>query len=153
MNYLNQPCVYRHQSHGKMKLNNQGRHYELRDRNETAVQTTVVHRVHDEVERTVSDAKEKEALDELPTVAPETPAEGLFPYILVVVYNTYTHTVIDRANPVSLTSFRSHVQNMHDDRAKGFEAEYQVIHLLYKQYNCRQPTGMYTPTTSVLIFN
>ena len=28
--------------------------------------------------------------------------------------------------PISLSSFRGHVQNMHDDRAKGFEAEYQV---------------------------
>ena len=36
------------------------------------------------------------------------------------------HAVLDRLKPISLSSFRSHVQNMHDDRAKGFEAEYQV---------------------------
>ena len=64
-----------------------------------------------------------------------------------MVYDTYCHhytpnyislvsllcvcvchvTVTDRLKPISVDSFRDHVNKMHEERDKGFEAEYQVI--------------------------
>ena len=35
-------------------------------------------------------------------------------------------TVTDRMKPISVTSFRDHVQQMHAERDRGFEIEYQV---------------------------
>ena len=40
--------------------------------------------------------------------------------------NSSTIAVMDRMKPVSLESFRDHVTAKHDERDKGFEAEYQV---------------------------
>ena len=34
--------------------------------------------------------------------------------------------VADRLKPISVDSFRDHVNKMHEERDKGFEAEYQV---------------------------
>ena len=34
--------------------------------------------------------------------------------------------VADRMKPISVDSFRDHVNKMHEERDKGFEAEYQV---------------------------
>ena len=39
--------------------------------------------------------------------------------------------VADRMNPITVDSFRDHVNMMHDERDKGFEAEYQVTHQLH----------------------
>ena len=39
--------------------------------------------------------------------------------------------VADRMKPITVDSFRDHVNNMHDERDKGFEAEYQVTHQLH----------------------
>ena len=35
--------------------------------------------------------------------------------------------VLDRMQPVALTGFKDHVQKMHSERDKDFEAEYQVF--------------------------
>ena len=56
---------------------------------------------------------------------------------IIIMYIMYTTTftcyvtlslctVLDRMKPVSQASFRDHVAEKHEDRDKGFEAEYQV---------------------------
>ena len=36
-------------------------------------------------------------------------------------------TVAERMKPISVESFRDHVNEMHEERDKGFETEYQVM--------------------------
>ena len=38
----------------------------------------------------------------------------------------FNPTVGDRTRPISIASFRDHVQKMHLERNKGFEQEYKV---------------------------
>ena len=45
----------------------------------------------------------------------------------ILKYFSFPHsTVTDRMKPISVTSFRDHVQQMHAERDRGFEIEYKV---------------------------
>ena len=41
--------------------------------------------------------------------------------------------VTDRMKPISIISFRDHVQQMHSEQDRGFESEYQVLNSYHKQ--------------------
>ena len=41
--------------------------------------------------------------------------------------------VTDRMKPISIISFRDHVQQMHSEQDRGFESEYQVVNSYHKQ--------------------
>ena len=47
-------------------------------------------------------------------------------YTLNTIFSFPQSTVTDRMKPISVTSFRDHVQQMHAERDRGFEIEYQV---------------------------
>ena len=42
-------------------------------------------------------------------------------------YSVLCLTVAERMKPISVESFRDHVNEMHEERDKGFETEYQVM--------------------------
>ena len=47
-------------------------------------------------------------------------------YALNTIFSFPQSTVTDRMKPISVISFRDHVQQMHAERDRGFEIEYQV---------------------------
>ena len=59
--------------------------------------------------------------------------EFLKSYISTNHFSFVSSIVTDRMKPISIISFRDHVQQMHSEQDRGFESEYQVLNSYHKQ--------------------